>query len=221
MAHEEPGPVHGAGGGFFLWSGSCRAHSSVVLSPEMHTAGEGLPGSVNRNAHSRATGPGAGSRMTPRGSCPSCCRGCGVLCGLSNRAGRVSAPPLYRARAHRPRASSCLARLAQVRSGCAQRWAAAPAQLPLSRLEACCLCGCCTASTPRWLPAVPRLSSNKPPALAPHCPAPCHRVWLWLHLAGKTMLGKAIATNISAVFFSISASSLVSKWMGEGERLVS
>jgi ATP-dependent 26S proteasome regulatory subunit len=38
---------------------------------------------------------------------------------------------------------------------------------------------------------------------------------------GKTMLGKAIATNISAVFFSISASSLVSKWMGEGERLVS
>lgn len=34
------------------------------------------------------------------------------------------------------------------------------------------------------------------------------------------MLGKAIATNISAVFFSISASSLVSKWMGEGERLV-
>lgn len=35
------------------------------------------------------------------------------------------------------------------------------------------------------------------------------------------MLGKAIATNISAVFFSISASSLVSKWMGEGERLVS
>ncbi|KAL4434129.1 hypothetical protein ABPG75_000570 [Micractinium tetrahymenae] len=37
---------------------------------------------------------------------------------------------------------------------------------------------------------------------------------------GKTMLGKAIATNISAVFFSISASSLVSKWMGEGEKLV-
>lgn len=34
------------------------------------------------------------------------------------------------------------------------------------------------------------------------------------------MLGKAIATNISAVFFSISASSLVSKWMGEGEKLV-
>lgn len=35
------------------------------------------------------------------------------------------------------------------------------------------------------------------------------------------MLGKAIATNISAVFFSISASSLVSKWMGEGEKLAS
>jgi len=46
---------------------------------------------------------------------------------------------------------------------------------------------------------------------APACP---------VNPAGKTMLGKAIATNISAVFFSISASSLVSKWMGEGERLV-
>lgn len=33
-------------------------------------------------------------------------------------------------------------------------------------------------------------------------------------------LPQAIATNISAVFFSISASSLVSKWMGEGEKLV-
>lgn len=37
---------------------------------------------------------------------------------------------------------------------------------------------------------------------------------------GKTLLGKAIASNINAAFFSISASSLTSKWIGEGEKLV-
>ena len=37
---------------------------------------------------------------------------------------------------------------------------------------------------------------------------------------GKTLLGKAIASNISATFFSISASSLTSKWIGEGEKMV-
>lgn len=37
---------------------------------------------------------------------------------------------------------------------------------------------------------------------------------------GKTLLGKAIASNIRASFFSISASSLTSKWIGEGEKLV-
>ena len=37
---------------------------------------------------------------------------------------------------------------------------------------------------------------------------------------GKTLLGKAIAANIKATFFAISASSLTSKWIGEGEKMV-
>ena len=37
---------------------------------------------------------------------------------------------------------------------------------------------------------------------------------------GKTLIGKAIASNIKATFFNISASSLTSKWIGEGEKLV-
>jgi SpoVK/Ycf46/Vps4 family AAA+-type ATPase len=35
--------------------------------------------------------------------------------------------------------------------------------------------------------------------------------------AGKTLIGKAIAHETGATFFSISASSLTSKWIGEGE----
>eukprot|EP00891_Asterochloris_glomerata_P000599 jgi/Astpho2/599/e_gw1.00013.73.1_t len=37
---------------------------------------------------------------------------------------------------------------------------------------------------------------------------------------GKTLIGKAIASNIKATFFNISASSLTSKWIGEGEKMV-
>lgn len=37
---------------------------------------------------------------------------------------------------------------------------------------------------------------------------------------GKTMIGKCIASQCNATFFSISASSLTSKWVGEGEKMV-
>lgn len=37
---------------------------------------------------------------------------------------------------------------------------------------------------------------------------------------GKTMIGKCIASQCGATFFSISASSLTSKWIGEGEKTV-
>ena len=37
---------------------------------------------------------------------------------------------------------------------------------------------------------------------------------------GKTLIGKCIASQVKASFFSISASSLTSKWVGEGEKLV-
>ena len=39
-------------------------------------------------------------------------------------------------------------------------------------------------------------------------------------LLGKTLIGKAIACEVGATFFSISASSLTSKWIGEGEKTV-
>jgi fidgetin-like protein 1 len=37
---------------------------------------------------------------------------------------------------------------------------------------------------------------------------------------GKTMIGKAIASQSKSTFFNISASALTSKWVGEGEKLV-
>lgn len=37
---------------------------------------------------------------------------------------------------------------------------------------------------------------------------------------GKTMIGKCIANEVKATFFSISSSSLTSKWVGEGEKMV-
>ncbi len=37
---------------------------------------------------------------------------------------------------------------------------------------------------------------------------------------GKTMIGKAVASQLKHTFFNMSASSLTSKWVGEGEKLV-
>jgi SpoVK/Ycf46/Vps4 family AAA+-type ATPase len=37
---------------------------------------------------------------------------------------------------------------------------------------------------------------------------------------GKTLIGKCIASQSHSTFFSISASSLTSKWIGDGEKMV-
>jgi len=48
----------------------------------------------------------------------------------------------------------------------------------------------------------------------------CTSVSMILAGTGKTLIGKAIACEANAKFFNISASSLTSKWHGEGEKLM-
>lgn len=106
-----------------------------------------------------------------------------------------------------------------------------------------CMCACIGESHPSWQTSFPEAAVSSAHSLTRDMPARAMHALDALRQSsdscvqgarappkglllfgppgtGKTLIGKAIAANIKATFFAISASSLTSKWIGEGEKMV-